>query len=166
MSHHGVVYRITCQNCDASYIGQTKRKLRTRTKEHNSDIRKKNGSPSVITEHRLNLNYDFEWDSIKLIDNERSYHKRLISEMVHIKKQQYGLNKQSDTDLLSISYLPYPKSPSPFLTLSFTFSPPPFFIFFSLLLCYLSAIWYSFYVQHSELLHAFYISRLWIIVHT
>jgi len=59
---------------------------------------------SVITEHRLNLNHDLEWDNIKIIDNERSYHKRLISKMVHIKKQQHGLNKQSD--LLPMSYLP------------------------------------------------------------
>jgi len=50
MSHHGVVYKIFYHNCDASYIGQTKRQLRTRIKEHNSDIRKKNGSPSIISE--------------------------------------------------------------------------------------------------------------------
>jgi len=60
MSHYGVVYKISCHDCDASYIGQIKKQLRTRIKEHNSDIKKKNGSPSVITEHRLNLNHDFK----------------------------------------------------------------------------------------------------------
>jgi len=39
------------------------------------------------------------------MDNEPSYGKKLISEMIHIKKQPYGLNKQSDTDLLSDTYL-------------------------------------------------------------
>jgi len=106
MSHQGVVYKISCHDCEASYIGQTKRQLRTRIKEHDSDFRKKNGSPSVISEHRRNFNHDFEWDNIKIIDNERSYQKRLVSEMVHIKKQLHGLNKQSDTDLLPKSYLP------------------------------------------------------------
>jgi len=43
ISCHGVVYKISCHDCDASYIGQTKRQLRTRIKEYNSDIRKKNG---------------------------------------------------------------------------------------------------------------------------
>jgi len=100
MSQHGVVYKITCHDCDASYIGQTKRQLRTRIKEHVSDINKKSGSPSVISEHRLRFNHDFEWDNVKIIDNELSYQKRIISEMVYIKKQQNGLNKQSDTDLL------------------------------------------------------------------
>jgi len=106
MSQHGVVYKITCHDCDASYIGQTKRQLRTRIKEHVSDINKKSGSPSVISEHRLRFKHDFEWDNIKIIDNELSYQKRIISEMVHIKKQQNGLNKQSDTDLLPTSYIP------------------------------------------------------------
>jgi len=106
MSHRGVVYKISCHDCDASYVGQTKRQLRTRIKEHISDIRKKNDSPSVISEHRLNLNHDFDWQNVRIIDNERSYHKRIISEMVHIKKQQHGINKQGDTELLPMSYLP------------------------------------------------------------
>jgi len=105
-SHQGVVYKISCQDCDASYIGQTKRQLGTRIKEHASDINKKNGSPSVISKHRLNFRHDFEWDNVKIINNERSYPKRQISEMVHIKKQQNGLYKHSDTDLLPISYTP------------------------------------------------------------
>jgi len=39
------------------------------------------------------------------VDNEPSYSKRLIFEMIHIKKQS-ELNKQSDTELLSDTYLP------------------------------------------------------------
>jgi len=34
----------------------------------------------------------FEWNNIKILDNEPSYHKRLISEMMHIKKQHKGFN--------------------------------------------------------------------------
>jgi len=45
------------------------------------------------------------WNDIKIVDNEPSYSKRLISEMIHIKKQSYDLNKQSDTELLD-TYLP------------------------------------------------------------
>ncbi|EZA54575.1 hypothetical protein X777_05696, partial [Ooceraea biroi] len=35
-----VVYKIDCTNCDSCYIGQTKRHLDTRIKEHISDIKK------------------------------------------------------------------------------------------------------------------------------
>jgi len=60
MSHHGVVYKISCHDCEASYVGQIKRQLRTRINEYISDIRKKNGSPSVISEHRINHNHDHQ----------------------------------------------------------------------------------------------------------
>ncbi|KYQ48744.1 hypothetical protein ALC60_12250, partial [Trachymyrmex zeteki] len=45
-----IVYKISCDDCEASYVGQTKRKLSTRLHEHISDIRKKTGSSTVITE--------------------------------------------------------------------------------------------------------------------
>jgi len=32
------------------------------------------------------------------MDNESSFNKKIISEIIYIKKQQHALNKQSDTD--------------------------------------------------------------------
>jgi len=55
------IYKITCDDCEDNYIGQTKRKLGTRICEHISDINKKTGSPSVISDHRINLNHNFRW---------------------------------------------------------------------------------------------------------
>jgi len=34
-----VVHKLNCKNCNVSYIGQTKRHLRTRVKEHSSNIK-------------------------------------------------------------------------------------------------------------------------------
>jgi len=34
-----IVYRINCKNCDKAYVGQTKRHLATRLKEHKNNIR-------------------------------------------------------------------------------------------------------------------------------
>jgi len=106
MSQNDVVYKINCLNCDNSYVGQTKRQLSTRLKEHMSDIKKKNDTLSVISNHRLEYNHDMNWGEATILDKESSYVKRIVSEMVHIKKQHNGLNKQSDTDLLSDAYLP------------------------------------------------------------
>jgi len=102
-SRCNVVYRIDCKDCDTSYVGQTKRRLITRIKEHKNDINKRSGIPSVISTHRLH-NHDFDWDSVRILDNEYAWYRRIISEMIHIKTQTNGLNKQSDTEMLSDSY--------------------------------------------------------------
>ena len=85
-----------CDDCDASYVAQTKRKLSTRLREYISDINKKTSSPSVISDHRVNFNHNFRWNDGKILDSESSYNKRLIFEMIQIKRN--GLNKQNDTE--------------------------------------------------------------------
>jgi len=36
-----VVYKIECKDCETSYVGQTKRRLTTRIREHRNNINKK-----------------------------------------------------------------------------------------------------------------------------
>jgi len=98
-----VVYKINCKDCDACYVGQTKRRLNSRVKEHKNDINKRSGIPSVISTHRLQ-NHDFDWGNVRILDNESAWYRRIISEMIYIKTQTNGLNKQSDTEMLSDSY--------------------------------------------------------------
>ena len=43
-----VTYKINCQDYDSSYVGQTKRKLKTRIKEHKADINKNFNLLSVV----------------------------------------------------------------------------------------------------------------------
>jgi len=93
------VYKLTCKNCDASYVGQTKRKLSTKVVEHKNDINKKTKNHSVITEHRLELNHDFDWQKLIILDKKRFYYRRLTSEMINIKTQTNPINSQSDTEM-------------------------------------------------------------------
>jgi len=51
-------------------------------------------------------NYDFNWNDVRILSNEQSYNKCLVSEMIHIKKQQHTLNKQNDTESVPDAYLP------------------------------------------------------------
>jgi len=100
-----VVYKFSCKNCDSTYVGQTKRKLNTRLTEHKNDIKKETGKFSVVTEHRLEKDHDFDWDNPKILDKEKFYFKRLISEMINIKSQKKALNIQSDTENLPTTYV-------------------------------------------------------------
>jgi len=102
----GIVYKINCHDCEASYVGQTKRSLKTRVKKHVSDIKKSSGTLSVISEHRLAFNHEFDWSDTQIVDRVSSWYMRSVSEMIHIKRQHHGINKQSDTELLPEMYLP------------------------------------------------------------
>jgi len=103
-SRSNVVYKINCLHCDASYVGQTRRLLKQRIDEHKSHIRRDTSQTSVITEHRLKFSHDFDWENVEILDEEVYLNKRLISEMIYIKKQQKGLNLKKDTELLDPIY--------------------------------------------------------------
>lgn len=104
-SHNNIVYRIPGKGCNVTYIGQSKRQLGTRIAEHKNDI-KKSSAHSVISEHRLNCHHDFDWENVEILDEEGCYKRGLISEMLSIKRQKSGLNKQSDIEFLSDAYIP------------------------------------------------------------
>jgi len=59
----------------------------------------------VITKHRLSFNHDFDWESVTILDKESFLGERLISEMLHIKRQSNSLNLQSDTEYLHHAYI-------------------------------------------------------------
>jgi len=84
--------------------GQTKQTLNTKINEHRNHIRRNSTQASVITDHCIEFDHEFDWDNVEVLDEELNYNKRLISEMIHIKKQKQGLNLKKDTDLLHPIY--------------------------------------------------------------
>ena len=103
-SRRNVVYKINCESCDASYVGQTGRQLHTRISEHKNQIRHNTTNHSVITEHRLNFDHNFAWDKVEILDTEPFYSKRLMSEMLFIKRQRNSINLQTDVQGLHHTY--------------------------------------------------------------
>ena len=102
--NNNVVYKIPCKGCNASYVGQTKRQLRTRLKEHMNNIKLDPTKHSVISEHIIDCGHSFDWNKVSILDSESNFHKRIISEMIHIKEQKNGINSNKDTELLDNSY--------------------------------------------------------------
>ena len=41
MEQCDMIYKINCLDCDSSYVGQTKKKAKTRIKEHKANIKRK-----------------------------------------------------------------------------------------------------------------------------
>ncbi|XP_011873294.1 PREDICTED: uncharacterized protein LOC105565056 [Vollenhovia emeryi] len=103
LARNNVVYKISCNDCNASYVGQTGRVLATRVNEHRKHINRNTKQISVITEHRQS-GHEFDWDNVEILDEEPFLYRRLISEMIYIKRQTNGLNLQNDMDLLGDLY--------------------------------------------------------------
>lgn len=100
-----LVYKINCCDCDQVYIGQMKHlQLVTRIKEHQRNIRCGTSNYSVVIDHRLLLNHDFDWSKPNILHRERYRRKREIAEMFYIKKFDNSINLHKDTDNLKPIY--------------------------------------------------------------
>ena len=60
---------------------------KTRIAEHRNHIRWNTTTHSVITDHRLEENHEFDLENVAIFDEEPQYRKRLVSEMLHIRRQ-------------------------------------------------------------------------------
>lgn len=100
LDRNNVVYKFECKNCEAVYVGETKRKLRQRRSEHKTNTNK----DAVINVHRETFKHDFDWDKPKILDSERNWGKRIFSEMLHIKSHVNAINKKEDVSKLSNLY--------------------------------------------------------------
>ena len=47
----GLVYQISCQNCNAVYVGDTGRSVRTRQREHVDAVEIVNAKKSALSQH-------------------------------------------------------------------------------------------------------------------
>lgn len=100
-----VVYKISCRNCPASYVGQTKRCLGTRIAEH----RRASTKPQLDTpifKHILETDHSFNFEKPEVLDIEVNYFRRTTSEMIHINAQTSGVNIKEDFEKLNSAYTP------------------------------------------------------------
>jgi len=72
--------------------------------EHIKNIKLDPQKHFVISDHILEHNHTFNWESEKILDFEPYYYKRLISEIIHIREQKDELNLKKDTELLEELY--------------------------------------------------------------
>jgi len=59
-----------------------------------------------LSYHKLESDHTIDWENPCILDAECSFYKRIVSEMIHIKRQEKGPNKQSDTERFPEIYLP------------------------------------------------------------
>ena len=86
-----VVYKINCHDCDASYVGETGRALKTCVLEHRRAVEKMNFSGSALAQHAWENHHHINWTSACILGTESHYHSRLSREAIYICRQPSSL---------------------------------------------------------------------------
>jgi len=98
------IYKIPCKECEVVYLGETKRKLGTRTKEHFASCQKAFLSQAVhqsvkndtgLPFHFLHSGHSFDFDKVQLVQRERNWVKRKILEALYIQTTANTCNLNS-----------------------------------------------------------------------
>lgn len=98
------VYKIDCNNCNSTYIGQSKQYLHKRIYSHKYNTKNLNHNSTALTKHSLENNHSFNFNNIEILDIEPNYQKRLIHEMLQIKRHKNTINNRTDIENLSETY--------------------------------------------------------------
>ena len=96
------VYRIPCGTCPATYIGQTKRDLKTRLKEHARDIRNKKDSSAVSQHIVKNPSHQIDFDNAYIFHPEPKGYDRKFMEGLFINAEKFAMNANDGMQINSI----------------------------------------------------------------
>jgi hypothetical protein len=83
----GIVYELSCNECSGVYIGESKRKVSCRIREHKKDCVTGN-KHNALAEHVQKTNHTIDWDHVKIIANETNWIKRRVREALCIQENQ------------------------------------------------------------------------------
>ena len=101
-----LVYEYSCGQCDAKYIGETSRHLKTRVAEHKG-LSNRTGNPllnpphSSIRDHALSSGHDILSDNFKIVFKSNSFDIKL-SESILIHKNKPCLNNMDSSAKLNV----------------------------------------------------------------
>ena len=87
------MYELIC-TCNSAYFGETKKKILTRTIEHQQDSFKGKWDNFGATEHSLTCHWQFNWIHPKTTARENDHRRRKIREALEINKAKYNKKKK------------------------------------------------------------------------
>ena len=87
----GVIYKVPCRDCEASFIGETGRSLQKRITEHKYAV-KTNNRKNGIAVHAWDMEHRPDWDATEILEMEPHYWKRRILEAIWIQKTPQTCN--------------------------------------------------------------------------
>ena len=85
-SHPGV-YKVDCKCGQIAYVGETKKRISSRIKEHEKDVCKGRWSNSGLAEHTQTCENEFDFENACTLAIEPDYRRRKIREALEIRLQ-------------------------------------------------------------------------------
>ena len=87
----GSVYYIKCEDCEASYVGETERSLKARFGEH----RRPSSTTSEVSKHLHtdSSNHNIQLENTKILAVESNWFERGVKEAIHIRALKPSLNR-------------------------------------------------------------------------
>lgn len=98
MDQSGVVYRIQCKDCQATYVGETERPLGSRVSEHKKD------SKSVVHSHIQDTGHQVDFSNTKILSRESNWFRRGVKEAIHISTTEHTINRDRGRHQLPPTY--------------------------------------------------------------
>ena len=86
------VYKINCNECDAHYIGETKKQVRDRIKEHQNNIRIGEQN-SMIFQHVANNNHNMDFSNPTVLAKNQHPRGRRILETFYSQNSTHAINR-------------------------------------------------------------------------
>ena len=88
---NNVIYQLDSKDCEAVYIGETKRTLNIRTNWHISAV-KSAGQRSHTAEHCWKYKHDFDWNNKRALDFKKDWKTRIIMEAIYSEENKHHFN--------------------------------------------------------------------------
>ena len=76
----GLVYQISCCDCDAVYIGETGRSITTRKRERVDAVKNLDVKKSALCQHVVNKDHAIDWGNVEILKRESHWHRRRVTE--------------------------------------------------------------------------------------
>jgi hypothetical protein len=96
------VYKLTCQTCEGSYVGQSGRKIIERIKEHEAAWRNQKKGHSSFADHLIEYDHQFNPDCIDLIHECNKGYKLNLLETLEINRNKES-RKPFFNDILELN---------------------------------------------------------------
>ena len=99
-----VVYKASCWDCDAFYIGKTKRRLHDRKVEHFKALTQV-GHASAVADHAISTGHNIKWDHFEVLASGQCDLHCKIKETLFIRDLKPTLNDNASSEKLSLYQL-------------------------------------------------------------